>query len=62
MPRFQRYRVKKTYMKANERLKPGFLRPKRWFNTKEYKKTQKVKVFGLTASNGESIRTIPKPS
>ena len=42
------------YMKKNERMKPGFLRPKTWFKGKEFKCTKKVKILGLTCSNGSS--------
>ena len=42
-------------MKSSEKFKPEFVRPKRWFKTSEYKKTEKQKVFGCTTSTGESL-------
>ena len=44
-----------TYMTKVEKKLPAFQRPKRWFPKKEYEKTKKQKVFGLTTSNGKSI-------
>ena len=52
MPKFRRVRARKTYMKKTERFKPGFLRPKHWFRKEDWKKIKKVKIFGLTCSNG----------
>ena len=44
-----------TYMTKAEKYKPAFVRPKQWFPRKEYKKTIKQKVFGLTTSNGKIL-------
>ena len=44
----------KRYMKKGEKTKAGFMRPKTWFKGKEYKRARKVKVLGLTCSNGSS--------
>ena len=39
-------------MKASERYKPQFVRPKKMFKRAEYKKVVKGKVFGVTLSTG----------
>lgn len=54
-PKFTKLRAPWTYMTKSEKRKPAFVRPKRWFGSKDYKKTRKQKVFGLTASNGKSL-------
>lgn len=54
-PKFKRLRARWTYMTKAEKKLPAFQRPKRWFPKKEYKKTTKVKVFGLTTSNGKLL-------
>jgi len=54
-PRFQKYRASWTYMSKGEKKLPAFQRPKRWFPRKDWKKTRKLKVFGLTASNGKQL-------
>ena len=54
-PRFKQLRSSWTYMNEKEKWKPAFSRPKRWFKGKDYKKTIKFKVFGLTASTGKSL-------
>ena len=54
-PRHKQLRASWTYMTEQERWKPAFSRPKRWFKGSDYKKTQKFKVFGLTASTGKSL-------
>lgn len=51
-PKFKQLRASWTYMSKQERLKPAFVRPKRWFPRAQYKKTKKQKVFGLTSSKG----------
>ena len=49
-------------MSAKEKKKGTFLRPKRWLPKKEWKKTKKQKVFGMTTSNGKSLVFLaPKP-
>ena len=53
--KFNQLRARWTYMSKSERMKPDFARPKRWFKQKDYKKTQKQKVFGLTTSCGKSL-------
>jgi len=51
-----------TYMTKVEKKLPAFQRPKRWFPKKEYEKTKKQKVFGMTTSNGKSIEfLVPTP-
>ena len=50
-----------TYMNQKERLQPSFVRPKRWFRQKDYRKTRKYKVFGITASTG-AILALPIPT
>ena len=54
-PKFTKLRAPWTYMTKKEKRSPAFVRPKRWFPRKDYKKTQKQKVFGLTTSNGKSL-------
>ena len=54
-PKFRQLRASWTYMHSSEKLKPEFVRPKRWFARSEYKKTKKQKVFGCTTSTGESL-------
>ena len=61
-PKFTKLRAPWTYMTRKEKKSPAFVRPKRWFPRKDYKKTQKQKVFGLTTSNGKSICfKVPSP-
>ena len=60
--KFQRLRAPWTYMSVKEKKKGPFLRPKRWFPKKEWKKTKKQKVFGMTTSTGRSlVFLVPKP-
>ena len=54
-PKFTKLRAPWTYMTWREKKSPSFVHPKRWFPRKDYKKTQKQKVFGLTTSNGKSL-------
>ena len=54
-PRFQKLRASWTYMNKRERKLPAFQRPKKWFKLKDWKKTKKMKVFGLTTSNGKQL-------
>ena len=61
-PRFAQLRAPWTYMQPEERFKPAFLRPKRWFAKKDWKKVKKQTVFGLTTSTGKSFAClIPTP-
>jgi hypothetical protein len=49
-------------MNKREKHLPAFVRPKRWFPKKDYKKVCKQKVFGLTTSNGKALCfLVPKP-
>ena len=49
-------------MRPDEKYKPAFVRPKRWFKGDDWKRVQKQKVFGLTTSNGKSLALLlPKP-
>ena len=49
-------------MTKAERTKPEFQRPKKWFPKKDWKKTKKQKVFGLTTSKGQKLAfLVPKP-
>jgi len=45
-------------MTKKEKKLPAFQRPKRWFPTKDYKKVKKLKVFGLTTSNGKQLQFV----
>ena len=61
-PTFQKLRAAWTYMRKSEKKLPAFVRPKRWFAKKEYKKVKKHKVFGLTTSSGKSLAfSCPSP-
>ena len=61
-PTFQKLKAAWTYMRKAEKKLPAFVRPKRWFAKKDYKKVKKHKVFGLTTSNGKSIAfSCPSP-
>ena len=47
-------------MRPEEKRLPAFVRPKKWFPRSQWKRTKKLKVFGMTASNGKSIAfTVP---
>ena len=62
--RFIRYRCVWTYMRASERRKAEFLKPKRerMFGKKEYRQARKGKVLGFTASNGRQVFVLcPSP-
>ena len=51
-----------TIMRKGEKTKTPFLRPKhKMFTTKEYKAVTKVKVFGVTTSDGQ-VFVCPSPS
>ena len=52
-PRHKQLRAPWTYMKDSEKMKPEFLRPKRWFAKKDYARTKKQKVWGMTTSTGK---------
>ena len=54
-PRFKRLRASWTYMNDKESNQPAFQRPKTWFKQSDWKKTKKMKIFGLTTSNGKQI-------
>ena len=54
-PKFLQLRASWTYMTAAERRKPEFQRLKRWFPKKDWKKTKKQKVFGITTSRGHKL-------
>ena len=59
--RFTKLRAPWTYMNKKEKRQPAFLRPKRWFPKKDWKKVLKQKVFGFTTSNGKSLAfLVPK--
>jgi len=61
-PTFAKLRAPWTYMTKKEKRLPAFVRPKRWFPRKTYKKVRKQKVFGLTTSNGKALSfLVPKP-
>jgi hypothetical protein len=51
-PKHIRLRASWTYMKDSERLKPAFVRPKKWFSRDEWKKTKKFRVLSFTNSEG----------
>ena len=60
--RFQKLRAPWTYMTKAEKKLPAFVRPKRWFPRKDWKKVKKQKVFGFTTSNGKKLAFfVPKP-
>ena len=49
-------------MTDEERDRPEFQCPKKWFPKKDWQRTKKQKVFGLTASSGEQLAfLVPKP-
>ncbi len=61
-PTFKKLRASWTYMSKRERKKSDFQRPKRWFKKKDWKKTKKQKVFGMTTSNWKMLAfLVPKP-
>ena len=45
-------------MRAEEKFKPAFVRPKRWFKRGDYKRVIKQKVFGMTTSNGKCLAVL----
>ena len=53
--KFSRVWAPWTYMTDAERKLPIFQRPKRWFPQKDWARVKKVKVFGLTTSNGKKL-------
>jgi hypothetical protein len=60
--RLQKLRAPWTYMTKAEKKLPAFVRPKRWFPRKDWKKVKKQKVFGFTTSNGKKLAFfVPKP-
>ena len=54
-PRLAQLRASWTYMNEKEKTQTAFLRPKRWFMKKDYSRTKKQKVFGLTTSSGKVL-------
>ncbi len=54
-PKFKKLRASWTYMTKKEKKLPAFQRPKKWFKQKDWKKTKKIKVFGLTTSTGKQL-------
>ena len=61
--KFKRFRANWTYMSKAEKHTAAFARPKRWFPSKEWKKVQKLKVFGLCTSNGKTLAfPVPTPN
>ena len=61
-PKFSQLRAPWTYMTKAEKRLPAFVRPKRWFPKKAYRKAKKQKVFSITTSNGQSLAfLVPKP-
>ena len=62
--RFTRYRCAWTYMKASERRRAEFLKPKkeRMIGKKEYRNARKGKILGFTASTGKQLFVLcPQP-
>ena len=59
--RFKELRAPWTYMTEAEQKKPEFLRPKRWFAKKEWKRVRKQKIFGLVTSTGKKL-AVPCPT
>ena len=55
-PRFKQLRASHTIMTNKEKKLPAFQRPKHWFPKKDWKKTKKLKVFGITTSNGKQLQ------
>ena len=61
-PKFRQLRSSWTYMTKAEKRTGPFLRPKKWFPEKEWKKTKKQKLFAMTTSNGKVLAfLVPKP-
>ena len=52
-PAHTRLRASWTYMREEERLKPAFVRPKKWFTRTEWKLTKKFRVISFTNSFGD---------
>ena len=51
-PKHIRLRAYWTHMKDSKRLKPAFVRSKKWFSRDEWKKTKKFRVLSFTNSEG----------
>ena len=61
-PKFSQLRSPWTYMTKAEKRTGPFLRPKKWFPKKLWKKTKKQKLFAMTTSNGKVLAfLVPKP-
>ena len=59
--RHKQLNCKRTIMSKAERAKPNFAKPRhKMFSKKDYKKTSKAKVFGITANTGSSM-VCPSP-
>ena len=59
--RHKQLSCKRTIMSKAERAKPSFTKPRhKMFTKKDFKKTSKAKVFGITASTGSSM-VCPSP-
>jgi hypothetical protein len=59
--KFSRVRASWTYMRPEEKHLPAFVRPKKWFPRSQWKRTKKLKIFAMTASNGKSIAFTAPP-
>ena len=59
--RHKQLSCKRTIMTKSERAKPNFLKPRnKMFTKKDFRKTSKAKVFGITTTGGSSI-VCPSP-
>ena len=54
-PRHRQLHAKWTYMTKEERKKPEFQRPKKWWKQSEWRRTIQQKVFGFTTSTGQKL-------
>ena len=54
--RHKQLNCKRTIMAKSERAKPNFLKPRdKMFTKKDFRKTSKAKVFGITTTGGSSL-------
>ena len=61
-PRHRQLQARWTYMTKEEKKKPAFTRPKRWFKQSEWRRVIKQKVFGFTTSTGQKLAfLVPEP-
>ena len=59
--KFSKIRAPWTYMNKKEKRQRPFVRPKKWFPKKDWKKVRKQKLFWFTTSNGKSLAfLVPK--